>query len=164
MRRGLSLVEVLVALLAIAVAVVPLLQSGTSIHRQSYMGELHVLAAMRARTLLGLFQSMDFDVLHQMLGRQPMAAPQIVNLDTLLPPGELQLMFSAPAAVDGSYANKLKLLTHEVSARIIDRHRIQVSVVVHWILVSDKDGQTHDHHASAVLHRPEVSASLGVKP
>src|SRR5690606_4547328 len=119
-RRGLSLVEVLVALFAIAVAIVPMLQSGTSIHRQSYMGEMHVLASVRARALLGLVSALDFVVLHQILGRQPQAQAQKLDLDALLPPGELQLMFSAPANVDASYASKLKLLSHEVHARVLD--------------------------------------------
>lgn len=162
-RRGLSLTEVLVALLAIAVAVVPMLQSGTSIHRQSYMGEFHVLAAMRARTLLGLVSSMDFDVLHQLLGRQPQAQAQKLDLEALLPPGELSLMFSAPANVDTNYGNKLKLLSHEVAGRILDKNAIGVGVIVRWTITAEKDGKVHEHRATAVLYRPEGTASLAVK-
>lgn len=163
-RRGLSLTEVVVALLAFAVAVVPLMQSGTSIHRQSYMGELHVMGAMRARTLLGLVQTMDFDALCRLLGRQPTPAPVVINVEDLFPPGEVAFALSAPSSVDAAYASKLKLFSHEVSGRILDRHRVEVVASVRWTLVSDKADKKHEHRAAVILHRPEVTTSKGVTP
>jgi hypothetical protein len=161
-RHGLGLVEVLLALLVIVVAALPLIRSGTTIHHRTYTNEFHVLAAVRARTILSVASAVDFETLHRALGGASSAALRPLDLATLLEPAPLDLLLKAPRRQSPLYEEKSKLVKHALAGRIHDGDRIELRVEVTWTIPAEKRTSPHRLRLGTVMHRPEATMRRAV--
>src|SRR5205085_1657420 len=108
-RPGFGLLEILVALLLVAVLALPVVQSGTAIHHQTYLTEFDVLAAVRARTLMSVVSALDFELVHRQLAGGTAGAEVELDLAGMLEPGALEYLLAAPARTNPLYVEKTKL-------------------------------------------------------
>jgi hypothetical protein len=161
-RRGVGILEVLIALFVIVVAALPLIRSGSSIHTRTYFAEYQVMAALRARTVLSVASAVDFDRLHRALGGAPGGALAPLDLDGFVDSAKLALLFAAPAQVNPLYLEKVKRVTHKLSGRAIDRDRIELRVVVEWSIPAETRAAPHEVVLATLLYRPEASLATEV--
>lgn len=161
-RRGLGLLEVLIALLVIVLAALPLMRSGTTIHHRTYTNEFHVLAAVRARTILSLATAVEFEALHRALGGVPTAALKPLDLTAFLEPAPLELLLKAPRRSSPLYEEKSRLVAHRLSGRVLDADRIDLRVEVTWTIPAEKRAAPHVLRLGTLVHRPEATMRKAV--
>lgn len=161
-RRGFGLLEVLIALLVIVLAALPLMRSGSTIHHRTYANEFHVLAAVRARTVLSLASAVDFEALHRALGGVPTGPLKPLDLAAFLEPAPLELLFKAPRRSSPLYEEKSKLLAHALEGRVLDADRIDLRVRVTWTIPAEKRAAPHSLRLGTLLHRPEATMRRAV--
>lgn len=165
--RAFTLVEVLLTTLILAVAFLPLLTSGSAIHRQSYFNEYHTIASIRARTLLDLVRATDHDLLRQASeARMRSTGNPAVPIDVagLLEPGGFEKLFD-PGVTPGddsgrSFVEKLSSsnFEHEVVFTPRTPDLGEITVVVRWRNPADRGGgKMHEVHLAQLVHRREAS-------
>jgi len=144
------------AILVVAMAVLPLIQSGTSIHKRSYLTEYHVIASLRARTLLNFVSSMDFDLVHQYLARSGGTSGAEIVIEDFFESGELEFLFAAPS---NHYRKKIENFSHVLLGRPIGNDMLRIEVVVNWRIPGERRDTPHEYRLATLLQRPEFTAS-----
>jgi hypothetical protein len=151
MRRGISLLEVLIATLVLAVALLALMGSGSTTHRHTHLLEEEVLAAVRARSLLDLVSRLEFERLDRLARRQA-AADVVLDLDRLAAPGAVAASIAAnEPAVSEPRARKVSGFDHRITYTRLDEDRGLVRVRVTW------DRWGHHRTWCRLVVRPEAS-------
>lgn len=157
--RGFGLLEVLIAMLIVVLVALPLLQSGTSIHHRTTFTEFHVLAAVRARTVVSVLHALDFAVLHKAVGGAPGATFTDVDIGALVDPDAFKLLLSAPSP---SYKERAQLMSQSIQGRVVDGDEVAVQVTVRWVIPAESRPTPHEYKLATVIHRPEATMSMAV--
>ena len=161
------MVEILMAIVIISIALLPLVTSGRAVHRQGYFAEHHTMAMIRARSILDLVRSLDYDVLDQLAQSSGSSGEIDIDPKTLLEDGGFSLLFTPVAFGIGvqNYQKKLKFFKEELSFTRFDNDLGKVRVRVTWKDGADrKSSAAHQVVLAQVLHRPEAGAATRVRP
>lgn len=160
-----TLVEILIASAILVVALIPLMTGGSAIHRQSHFTEFHAMAVIRARTVLDMVRSMDFDLLRQSAtavahGAYPWSV--VINVEALLAPGQFDALFTplAPGARGSGalYQTKLRTIKQVVTYTQKSPDIGEIKVKVFWTNAADRDQrQPHEVTLKRLVHRREMT-------
>ena len=159
-RRGFTLTEVMIAVVVLGLCLVPLLTSGTTTHKRSHFAEHHILAASRARTILGMVTSLDFAVLDWIVQSSGGTAPIELDLEKLYEPGSMDLLFAAIAGGDArtaSFEGKLDHFSHKVTYERISTDLGRVVVTFDWQYSADQGKGNHELVLARLVRRNERS-------
>lgn len=162
--RAFGLIEVLVALLLIALAALPLIQSGTAIHHQTYLTEFHLLATVRARSVLSLMRALDFEVVHRALDGSASGGPRPLDLTAFLKADDLTFAFAGPGLTNPLYRRKTELVRHAVEGEILGVDHMLIRVIVTWTIPAESRPTPREYRLATLLHRPESTQTRPVSP
>lgn len=170
-RAGITLLEVMIAVLLVGVTIIPLMTSGQAISRQGHLTEHHALADSQARTLLDLSCSLDYALLEAVARKAPAAGtPAPLLLDTLLTPEGLDLLFSPALGtppelvqIHALYKSKLDNFRHWVTVKLVEDDLIDVQVLIKWQDAADKKAsKEHELKQGRLVRRGQHSMTEGV--
>lgn len=165
-RTGVSLTEIMIVVLLIAFALIPLMNLGRSTHRQAFFAEHHLLAMGRARLILDLAATVDFEI-YDALANKAGTPEAKVDLEALLGPGVLATLYSISGKdlaknkdLTGlAYQDKLKNFTHDVRFNRLDKESGRLDVVVNWAYAGDGRGADHSVKLSRLVTRRELGVT-----
>lgn len=159
LRRAVSLVEVLVVALLLGVTLVTVLGLGTATHRQTSFTEYHLLAAGRARMIMELAASLDFEVFAALPGAGGGAAVP-VKLESLYVPGAVDALYAATAGPSSQvYEVKLPAFRHAVDYTRIGARSGLLHVAVTWNFPGDRGTVDHRFELTRLIQRREVGVT-----
>lgn len=158
MRRGTSMIEIMVVVVLLGLAIVPLMNLGGSTHRQTFFTEHQLMAMGRARMVLDVGASVDFEV-YDALAQKRNDQPVKVDLEKLLGGGLAALYAVTLAPANASYAVKLENLAHELEFVRLDDVSGMLTARVAWTFAADRENRTHRVQLSRLVHRREVVAN-----
>jgi hypothetical protein len=158
MRRGVTMLEIMVVVLLLGFAIVPLMNLGRSTHRQAFFAEHHLLASMRGRMVLDLAAAVDFEI-YDALAKKAGGTETAVDLEQMLGPGTIAGLYQATMQGTAAYAVKLPNLAHDVRFARLDASTGRLDVTVGWSMATDKAGAGHSVKLSRIIHRREVGTN-----
>lgn len=156
-NHGATLAEMMIVVLLLAFALVPLMNLGSSTHRQTFFAEHQLLASQRARLVLDLASAIDFE-LYDALAKKAGGAEAQVDLDQLCGAGTVSGLYTATVAGADAYTIKLGNFAHTARFTRLDDATGRLDVEVKWSFAGDNRGQDHLVRLSRIIHRREVSA------
>lgn len=157
-RNGIHLVEILLALLVVAGVLVPMISGGQQLHERSHFTERRMLALLRARTLLDLVSSIDFDALESVTGHGAAGTAEVLDLQKLFDPGELEQLTAAPPQ-NQEYRGKTRDFVEKVTWTPVSPGLAWIETRVTWSLPGDDPATPHGVTLGRLLHEPQVSFS-----
>lgn len=165
-RRGTTLLEVLFALIILSVALLPIIQHGGQVHRQSYSTEYRLLGQLRARFLIETIAAMDFDLLHQYASRSASGSggqPVPFEVEELLRIGQADgpPLLTLFASGEPRHDEKLRQLRQLATIRPVSVDLLEIEVRVFWTL-PDQPQDARQIQLARLLHRPEATMTRKV--
>jgi hypothetical protein len=162
MRYGISLIEVMIFVVILALAYVPMMGLGSATHRRAYFDEHQQLAQARAKTLLDLAAALDFDLLWAMAGGKVGQATPI-DLETIFGAAALDSVFAPFAGTSSeAYSSRLKNLKHRATFTLKSPGLGDVAVDVSWEYAGDTKQQVHTVRLARTISRREEAFSQHV--
>lgn len=110
-RKGVSLVEVMLAIGVVLVAFLAMLGAGNALHRQGHLTEAHLVAGARLRCLFSVAAALDFQLLDWAARNSP-GGEASIDLESVLGPAYAALLMGPtgpPAAPTGKPEATLSL-------------------------------------------------------
>jgi hypothetical protein len=150
-------VEVLLAVCLLVVVLVPILTSGSAIHRRSSHTEYRAIAAIRARTLLDLLAATDFELLRQLCGS---AEAKDIDLDELFDLGTIPLL-NTPSTLTPRVKNMLDRFKDQARYQGLGNTLARIDVWVRWEDPAARPGSPPlEFHLSRLIMRPESTLAV----
>ena len=163
-RRGVTILETVIALLIFSIAALTILRSGGSIHERSYSNEFHAMAAIRARSLASIARALDFDVVRAVAGGAAATYSVPLDLEKFFEPGQIDFVLKPPAGRNPLFEQKLADFTHEVRIRVPRPEFIELDVIVRWKIPGEKRADPHEYRLITAWHRPTATFNGGTAP
>lgn len=157
-RRGVSMIEIMVVVVLLGLCMIPLMNLGGSQHRQSFFTEHQLLAMGRARMVLDVAASFDYE-LFDALSKKQNDVPVDVELEKVFDGGLAQLYAETPGPSTASYAVKLDTIKHKLEFRRFDDASGMLTAKIIWTFATDRNKAEHSVELSRLIHRREVTAS-----
>lgn len=159
MRSGVSMIEIMVVVVLLGLALIPLMNLGGQQNKQQFFTEHQLLAMGRARLVLDVAASFDFEVFDALCRKQNDVATE-VDLEKIFPNGALaQLYAETPGSATASYAVKLGTIQQKLEFKRIDDVSGLLTARIAWSFGADKKDQGHSVELSRLVHRKEVVAN-----
>lgn len=157
-RRGLSMIEIMVVVVLLGLALIPLMNLGGAQHRQSFFTEHQLLAMGRARMVLDVAASFDFE-LYDAISKKQNDVPVDVDLEKMFEGGIGQLYAQTPGSATASYAVKLGTTRHKLEFKRIDDVSGLLTARIVWTFAGERADREHSVELSRLMHRREVVAN-----
>ena len=151
------MIEIMVVVVLLGLALIPLMNLGGSQHRQSFFTEHQLLAMGRARMVLDVAASFDFE-LYDALSQKKNDVPVDVDLEKIFD-NFSQLYAETPGPSTQSYAVKLSSIKHKLSFTRIDDASGMLTAKIIWTFAGDRENREHSVELSRLVHRREVVAN-----
>ena len=162
MRTGMSLIEIMIFVVILALAYVPMMGMGSATHKRAYFDEHQQLAQARAKALLDLAAALDFDLLAAIAGGKVGPATPL-DLEAIYGAAPLDSVFSPFAGTSAQdYSSRLKNLKHSASFTLRAPGLGEVAVEVTWVYSGDTKNQVHSVRLARTVARREEAFSQRV--
>lgn len=161
-RRGLSLIEVMIAVVVLGLALVPVMTMGAATHRKTYFNESQQLAVARARALLDLVGSLPADWFFELSSKRAAGQfGQTIEVDPEKLFGQAQivdLFGPMPGTAGDKSLERAGQLKHAVTWTLRAKDRGELVATVSWLLPGERSG--HQVRLARVLTLKEAAYAI----
>lgn len=155
MRRGFSLLEVLVLVVVVGLAFLPVFSLGSATHRRAFFDEHQQLAQARAKLMLDLAAALDFTLLSALAGGQ-VSREVVIDMEALLGAAPMRRLVEPFVATRAAgYQLKLANLRHRVTFVLHSAWIGRIGAEVTWVYPGDTRGQVHSVRLARIVARRE---------